>query len=309
VNEQPARACPALVIGGSAGALEPLRRLIADIPHDFPAAVFVATHVPATSVSALPHLLALSGALFATHAIDGAPIKPGRIIVAPPDHHVVLQDGVMRVSQGPMENNHRPSIDVLFRSAAASCSTGACGILLSGALDDGVAGVVAIHDAGGVAFVQDPDEAQFPDMPINAIATGVVDGVYRAGRLFAAVKDWLNNPSTTHNGTTPPRDEREAGSPSVLTIPIAAARCESLTAVPLPDGSCVECSLDAGVARVRERTPTTPRPAGSSIKRPTRVEHRARARRGGEHHCFGEPSVTIDASPAGVSLSSSARRL
>ncbi|MBV8067993.1 MAG: chemotaxis protein CheB [Candidatus Eremiobacteraeota bacterium] len=219
MNHQRPRACPALVIGGSAGALDPLRRLVADIPQDFPAAVFVVSHVPAASVSALPHLLARCGALFATHAIDGAPIAPGRIIVAPPDHHVILQEGVMGVLQGPMENNHRPSIDVLFRSAAANCNSGACGVLLSGMRDDGVAGIVAIHDAGGVAFVQDPNEAQFADMPLNAIATGAVDGVYPAERLIDAIQGWLSNSTFQNDGVVAPQDEREAGIPSVFTCP------------------------------------------------------------------------------------------
>src|SRR5579862_5282261 len=141
--------CSVVVIGGSAGALDPLRRLVADIPPDFSAAIFVANHVPPDSVSALPHILTRSGALFATHAIDQAPIAPGRIIVAPPDHHLTLQDGVMRVDQGPLENNHRPSIDVLFRSAAISLKSAVCAILLSGTLDDGAAGIVAVHEAGG----------------------------------------------------------------------------------------------------------------------------------------------------------------
>lgn len=183
---------PAVVLGGSAGALEALQRIAADLPGDFPAAVFVVNHVPATSVSALPHLLTRSGALFATHAIDGAPIVPGRIIVAPPGHHLALEDGVMRVFRGPIENNHRPSIDVLFRSAAKTFSAASCGVLLSGTLGDGVAGLVAIHDAGGATLAQDPDDAQFADMPRRAIRSGIVDGVYAAGELVAAINRWVS---------------------------------------------------------------------------------------------------------------------
>jgi two-component system chemotaxis response regulator CheB len=185
------RAFPAIVVGGSAGALQALRRIAAELPADFPAAVFVVSHVPATSVSALPHLLTRSGALSATHAIDGAPIVPGRIVVAPPDHHLSLEEGLTRVARGPTENNHRPSIDVLFRSAAASFASSACGVLLSGALYDGVAGMVAIHEAGGATFVQDPDEAPFPDMPRHAIRTGAVNGIYPAAELVAAISGWM----------------------------------------------------------------------------------------------------------------------
>lgn len=211
---------PAIVLGGSAGALEPLQRIAADLPADFPGAIFVATHIPAASISALPHLLARSGLLFATHAIDRAPIAPGRIIVAPPDHHLMLEDGVMRVVRGPTENKHRPSIDVLFRSAAAAYSSSACGVLLSGTLDDGVAGLVAIHEAGGVALAQDPDDAQFPDMPRNAIRTGSVDGIYAAGDVVTAIRKWIAQPrSRSADAGSLPRDEREVGIPSVFTCP------------------------------------------------------------------------------------------
>jgi two-component system, chemotaxis family, protein-glutamate methylesterase/glutaminase len=218
VNNRPAHGIPAVLIGGSAGALDPLRRVVADLPADFPAAVFVATHTPAASVSALPHILARAGTLFATHAIDGAPISAGHIIVAPPDHHLTVDDGLMRVRQGPMENNHRPSIDVLFRSAALNLGPRACGVLLSGTLDDGVAGLLALHRAGGATFVQDPDEAQFPDMPLNAIATGEIDGIYPANGLFEAICGWLTAPKAPQESVAV-ADERVAGLPSVFTCP------------------------------------------------------------------------------------------
>lgn len=206
---------PVVCIGGSAGALDPLLRIAGAFPEDFPAAVFIATHVPPASVSALPHILNRAGALFATHAIDGAPIAPGRIIVAPPNHHLVLQSEVMRVLDGPAENNHRPSIDVLFRSASKSFGAGVCGVLLSGTLDDGVAGLISIHEAGGATFVQDPDDAQYDGMPINAIKTGVVDGVFSPERLVEAIVQWASRPPSQ----VAPRDERDARVPSVYTCP------------------------------------------------------------------------------------------
>jgi two-component system chemotaxis response regulator CheB len=219
VNERIDTPLRAVVVGGSAGALDPLRTFVSTIPADFPGAIFIANHVPPDSVSALPHLLARSSALFATHAIDGAPIAPGRIIVAPPDHHLTFDDGRMRVAQGPMENNHRPSIDVLFRSAAMNFNSAACAVLLSGTLDDGAAGIVAIHDAGGATLVQDPDDAQFPDMPLNAIATGAVDGVYAAEGLFGAVCAWLSRPVHALHPQEVETDERDDGKPSVFTCP------------------------------------------------------------------------------------------
>jgi two-component system, chemotaxis family, protein-glutamate methylesterase/glutaminase len=219
VENQPTHAFPAIVVGGSAGALEALLKIVPEFPADLPASVFVAVHTPAASISALPHLLARAGTLFATHAIDGAPIAPSRIIVAPPNNHLALEDGVMRVLHGPTENKHRPSIDVLFRSAASTYYSRACGVLLSGTLDDGVAGLVAIHEAGGAVFVQDPDDAQFADMPLNAIQTGVVDGVYPAKELVLAVRQWISRPVSNGVVENEPRDEREAGVPSVFTCP------------------------------------------------------------------------------------------
>jgi two-component system chemotaxis response regulator CheB len=208
---------PIVVIGGSAGSLEPLERIARDLPADFEAAVFVTTHTPADSVSALPHLLARRGSLFASHALDRAPIEPGRIVIAPPDRHLVFSDGVMRVIDGPMENRSRPSIDVMFRSAA-SFGSRTCGVLLSGTLDDGVAGLVAIHDSGGATFVQSPDDAHFPEMPQNALNTGRVDRVLPASEIVAAIESWIASPHPS-GAPHPIADEREAGMPSVFTCP------------------------------------------------------------------------------------------
>ena len=151
-------------------------------------------HVPPTSVSALPHILSRSGSLFATHALDRAPIAPRQIIVAAPDHHLILEAGHMRSTRGPRVNNHRPSIDVLFRSAAIAYGANACGVLLSGTLDDGVAGLVAIRAAGGKTLVQDPADAEFPDLPANALEIAAVDGSYSAAEMSAAITAWVEQP-------------------------------------------------------------------------------------------------------------------
>ncbi len=210
---------PAVCIGGSAGALDPLLKIAGAFPKEFPAAVFITTHVPPASVSALPHILNRAGALFATHAIDGAPIAPGRIFVAPPNHHLVLQTEVMRVLDGPAENNHRPSIDVLFRSASMSFGSGACGVLLSGTLDDGVAGLISIHEAGGATFVQDPDDAQYAGMPNSAIKAGAADGVFPPERLVEAIRQWMSRPLSIAPPNVTPRGERYAGNRSIYTCP------------------------------------------------------------------------------------------
>ena len=166
-----------VVIGASAGGVEPLARLVSSFPRSFPAAIFVVVHLPEASSSRLPRILAGRGALPASFAVDGASIAPGTISVAPPGRHLVLEDGAMRVRAGPKENGTRPAIDPLFRSAAKEFGAGAIGVLLSGSLDDGSLGLAAIKEAGGVAIVQDPDEALFPWLPRNAMETVEVDAV------------------------------------------------------------------------------------------------------------------------------------
>lgn len=211
-----------MVIGGSAGALAALQQLVADLPEDFPAAVFVATHVPADSVSAMPHILSRSGPLFAAHAIDGAPIAPGRIIVAPPNFHLVVDRGVMRVVDWAKENGQRPSIDVLFRSAATTYSDLVCGVLLSGTLDDGVAGLQVIRNAGGATIVQDPADALFPDMPRNALAADAAEMTAASDELGALVTRSVRGILESASGDPSPdaaTDERRAGRPSVFVCP------------------------------------------------------------------------------------------
>jgi two-component system chemotaxis response regulator CheB len=211
-----------VVIGGSAGALSGLKRLVSDLPADIPAAIFVVTHIPPDSVSAMPHILSRSGALFANHAIDGAPIAPGRIIIAPPNFHLVIERGVMRVVDWAKENSQRPAIDVLFRSAATAYGDLVCGVLLSGTLDDGVAGLQSIRTVGGVTIVQDPADAMFADMPRNAIAAGAAEMTATTEDLGPAVLEAVARILQSANGEPVPSaapDERRAGEPSRFTCP------------------------------------------------------------------------------------------
>jgi two-component system chemotaxis response regulator CheB len=164
-----------IVIGGSSGGLETLLEIVPQLPKDLPAAIFIVIHVPAQGRSQLPHILSRAGPLPAQHARDHEKIEPGRIYVAPPDFHLLVRRGYMRVLRGPQENNHRPAIDPLFRTAARAYGPRVAGIVLSGMLDDGAAGLFAIKSRGGLAIVQDPDDAFFPDMPRNAIAAVPVD--------------------------------------------------------------------------------------------------------------------------------------
>ena len=164
-----------VVVGASAGGMQALERLVAGLPPDLPAAVFVVWHLSPGVKSVLPAVLNRAGPLPAAHPEDGDPIKPGRIYVAPNDHHMLLERGYIRVTKGPKENRFRPAVDPLFRSAAYIYGPRAVGVVLSGALDDGTAGLWAIKLRGGTAVVQDPQDAMHRSMPLNALDNVSVD--------------------------------------------------------------------------------------------------------------------------------------
>src|SRR5262245_41431601 len=164
-----------IVVGASSGGVQPLTTIAAGLPEDLAAAVFVVLHVRADAPSHLPAILNRAGPLPAAHAVDGERIRRGRIYVAPPGLQTYVERGRLRVRRGPREDNHRPAVDPLFRTAAHYFGPRVIGVILSGALDDGSAGLVAVKKAGGVAIVQDPPEALMPDMPANALDAVDVD--------------------------------------------------------------------------------------------------------------------------------------
>lgn len=150
-------------------------QLAHDLPPGLPAAVFIVLHIPAHTPSLLPDILDRSGPLKAIHPTDGMPIEQGGIYVAPADHHMLLEKGCVRLTRGPRENRHRPAIDPLFRSAALVYGARVVGVVLTGALDDGTAGLLAIKQRNGIAVVQDPKEALYPGMPQSALNHVQVD--------------------------------------------------------------------------------------------------------------------------------------
>jgi two-component system chemotaxis response regulator CheB len=177
-----------VVVGFSAGGIEPLLRLVEALPADFPGAVFVVHHFPPQSVSALPNILQRASALDVVQAVDGDAIVPGRICVARSDQHLVLTGGRVRCTNGPREQGHRPAIDPLFRSAARTFGPRVVGVILSGTLDDGTVGLIEIKARGGLALVQEPEETAYPGMVMSALRNAAVDRVAPA-RELAAILD------------------------------------------------------------------------------------------------------------------------
>jgi two-component system, chemotaxis family, protein-glutamate methylesterase/glutaminase len=166
-----------IVIGASAGGVEALQKLVKNIPADLPASIFIVLHVPAHSPSYLPEILTRAGNLKAVSPKDREPIKTSHIYIAPPDHHMLLERDFIRVIHGPKENRHRPAVDPLFRSAARVYNRRVIGVVLTGALDDGTAGLNSIKRLGGITVVQDPRDALYPSMPQSAIASVPVDHI------------------------------------------------------------------------------------------------------------------------------------
>ena len=197
------RARSLVAIGASAGGVEALKTVVEGLPRDLPAAVAVVLHLPATAESRLPLILSQAGALPAERARDGDALRPGHVYVAPPGGHLLVRGGRCVVVRGPHENGVRPSVDVLFRSAAAAFGPRAVAVVLSGARDDGAVGAAGVRRHGGRVIVQDPDEALFPGMPESALALDHPDAVLPlaevAQGIVRAVADLPREPSVSDN--------------------------------------------------------------------------------------------------------------
>lgn len=183
-----------VVIGASAGGIHALLELSAALPPSFPAPVCITQHV-GSNPSLLPDLLRYRGPNHAMHAVDGQRLTKGTLHIAPPDCHMLLQDGVLRLRHGPKENHARPAIDPLFRSAAASCGRRVIGVVLTGMMDDGTAGLKAIKDCGGTAIVQDPTSAAEPEMPRSALDNVAVDHCVPLAEIGPLLQRLVNRPA------------------------------------------------------------------------------------------------------------------
>lgn len=164
-----------IAMGASAGDVQALTRLVSGLPEDLPAAVVVVLHHPPDSPSTLARILSRAGPMPALDARDGSPLRPGRILVAPPGYHLGVRDGRTRLLDTPAVNGVKPAIDVLFQSGAQEYGPRIVAVVLTGLLSDGSAGLTAVREAGGVAVVQDPRDAAYPDMPRNALAAAGAD--------------------------------------------------------------------------------------------------------------------------------------
>jgi two-component system chemotaxis response regulator CheB len=212
-----------IVIGASAGGVQALRRVVAGLEGDLPAAVFVVVHTSPTSKSFLPRVLGRSGPMPCGPARDGEPIRRGRIYVAPPDRHLLVMKKQVRLTQGPRENLNRPAVDPLFRTAARHHGPRVVGVVLTGTLGDGSAGLAAVKARGGVAIVQDPSEALFPDMPLNALREVRVDHCLGLEAISAMLKRLARRPVARRprvpKALQPGSDPRRNGTAAGLSCP------------------------------------------------------------------------------------------
>ena len=212
-----------------------MQELVSSFPPHFPAAVFIVLHISPDSPSILPQILSRAGALPAKHAEDGEPVRSGQIFVAPPDRQMTIQDGHVRVRRGPRENRHRPAVDPLFRTAARSYDSRVIGIILSGHLDDGAAGLYVVRTLGGIGIVQDPTTAGASQMPQSALQYGGADYVLRKSDIGPQVVELVTNcrrstMNVRSSERTRPKDETEEnlevsrpsegnGTPSAFSCP------------------------------------------------------------------------------------------
>lgn len=197
-----------IVIGASAGGFEPLKQLVCDLPADLDASIFIVWHISPEVTGVLPHVLNKCKTIISGNAQNMEPIHSNRIYVAPPDRHLILDEGFIRVTRGPKENRFRPAVDPLFRSAALVYGSRVIGIILSGALDDGTVGLWAIKAQGGIAIVQDPEEAEVPSMPENAIKQVKVDYTLKISEMAGVITKLISEEVITSNADLMPDHNR-----------------------------------------------------------------------------------------------------
>jgi two-component system chemotaxis response regulator CheB len=214
-----------IAIGGSMGAMSALRTILPSLPRDLPAAILVVVHLEPRRPTTLDKLLGAVSALPVELAENMAKIERGRVYVAPPDHHLLVGDEHLRLTRGATENRHRPAVDPLFRTAAHVYGPRVVGVVLTGGLDCGAAGLAAIKRQGGVAIVQDPDEAECPDMPRSALLSTDVDAVLRLEDIAPRLVELVTSEPPAQRpprGTEAQLPSRVPGQASGLACPVCA---------------------------------------------------------------------------------------
>lgn len=228
-----------VVIGGSAGAIDPLKAILSSLPADLPASIVVVLHLPAESTGIHTSVIRAAGALPVETAADGVPLVHGCVYVPPPDRHVLVEDGVLKLGTGPRENLVRPSIDPLLRSAAVSHGPRTIGVILSGMLSDGAAGLEAVKRCGGIALVQAPRDARAADMPLAALEATSVHLSADAQHLADAIPRYVAQQAPPRE--PPPNDIQ-------LEVRIAAGRrFDSRDLARLGKPSAITCPDCGGV--------------------------------------------------------------
>jgi two-component system chemotaxis response regulator CheB len=212
-----------IVIGASTGGVELLLDLAGELPAKLPAAIFVVVHTASGYLSSLPELLTDRGALPAVHPQHGDEVVAGRIYVAPPDNHLLVRPGFVEVVRGPKENGHRPAVDPLFRSASWSYGSRVVGVVLTGFLDCGTAGLMSVKARGGVAVVQDPVSAVAADMPESALRRVAVDHVIQPAELPGLLSRLATEqapPAPPHGKAVDQLEGTTLGNPAELVCPL-----------------------------------------------------------------------------------------
>lgn len=226
-----------IVIGSSAGGVAALQKLCAGLPADLPAAVFVAQHLSPSARSVLPQLLNKAGPLPALSPVDGQPIEAGHVYVAAPDMHMLLRPDRILMRRGPNENRTRPAVNALFRSAAIHYGARVIGVVLTGLLDDGTEGLIAIKAAGGLSVVQDPADAEWPSMPRNALKRDHVDHAVPLNELAELLVRLIEEES----GPSVPLPEDYAIEDRMAAQEFAVADGETVTPGEPSHMSCPDC--------------------------------------------------------------------
>ena len=298
------RGVAVIAVGASAGGVDAISAVVAGLPADLEAAVLVVLHVSPRGKSVLPHILSSRGPLPARHAVDGERLEAGTVYVAPPDQHLVVQPGRVRVTGEPRENGVRPSVDTLFRSAALAYGPAVVGVVLSGTLDDGTAGLIAIKQHGGVAVVQDPAEAVFPSMPANAARFADPDHIVPLDKVAPLLAEIVDEWSQGRRARAQRSDEHDQpadasaaaqhGDPSEFTCPecggtlweqqegdLLRFRCRvghaySVESLLADQREALEAALWGAVVALEER-------ADLATRLGQRMEERGRAHRAGRY--------------------------